>query len=888
MTLILQTPRPRPLTRRRRRIALTIFALAAAAIGGTWIGFRIHRAHAPKPYEPGETNPEITRSLAQPYEQGRAVSQPATPAKPAEAAEGLRNPGQPLPAGAPAPALVDVTAAAGLSDFRSFAGARTSQLPEDMGSGAAWGDFDNDGNEDLFLVSAGGPLGAPPEKLAPSLLYRNLGNGTFRRVEDFPDLRILGMGAAWGDYDNDGWLDLVVTGFDTLLLFHNDHGRLVRDNRMPNLKGFWTGASWGDYDRDGNLDLYVCGYVDYAADPRSVGTATRQFGLEVPYTLNPSSFTPARNLLFHNNGDGTFTEVAAKLGVSDPQGRSLSALWHDFDGDGWLDLYVANDVSENKFYLNRHGTFVDAGSEAWIAEYRGSMGLAAGDWDGDGDDDLFISHWVAQQYALYNSLLSEQARAAKRSAEVAATSKQLHFMDVAEMTGIGQISLRTIGWGAEFADFDGDGWLDLAVANGSTFETHDRPPRLERMESFLFWNNRGKSFYNLAPWNKSFSTPHTSRGLAVADYDNDGALDLLIVDHGEGVRLLRNRMQKGNWAELRLRNRVGASRRPVGFGDGATVIATAGQRILRRTVGGASYLSQSSRRIHFGLGSASKLDSLEVRWPGGHSETYDGIGVNAAWELTEGDPAPRRLFPAAAAPSVAGVAKPLPGFWDKEHAAMDAMKKDGDYARAARLFREALAMNPSHEDSHYYLANCLAAQGDSRGAIAQLDELVRLNPGSHRAWLRRGSLLAASATSRDGLRAAADSVEKALAINPEETGAMMLLGEIAIVSGDYANAARRFQAVSRTNPRAAAALFLGSYIAWKRGDAAEARSLLARTQQARGKEWKPKGSVLEGDVRRRMFTDATFLSSFCDAWDGTPDPARAFRPLDRFLAARPR
>ena len=226
----------------------------------------------------------------------------------------LVDPGRNLPPGAPEPRFTDVTKAAGLASFRQFQGARTSQLPEDMGSGVAWGDFDNDGLDDLFVVSGGGPLGVPASQLAPSVLYRNLGDGRFEKVEDFPDLRIHGMGAAWGDYNNDGWLDLVVTGYDTIVLFRNDHGHLVRDKSFPSPKGFWAGASWGDYNRDGYLDLYVCGYVKYKPGERDASANSTQFGLEVPFTLNPASYEPERNLLFRNNGNGTFTRAELRQG----------------------------------------------------------------------------------------------------------------------------------------------------------------------------------------------------------------------------------------------------------------------------------------------------------------------------------------------------------------------------------------------------------------------------------------------------------------------------------------------------------------------------------------------------------------------------------------------
>src|SRR6516164_8822758 len=608
MSVVVNPPYMKRGSRRLRRVAWTLSTLFALVLIGALLSWRIHEDNAPEEYIPGEESKDIASAINE-----RAAEVPAIAMRPARnsvsprVADPLLDPGRALPAGAPEPRFTDVTKAAGLTSFRQFEGSRTSRLPEDMGSGVAWGDFDNDGLDDLFVVSGGGSLNLPDSHLAPSVLYRNLGDGRFEKVKDFPELRIRGMAAAWGDYDNDGWLDLVVTGYDTIVLFHNDHGHLVRVKNFPSPKGFWSGASWGDYNRDGYLDLYVCGYVKYKTGERNTAGNSTQFGLEVPFTLNPASYEPERNLLLRNNHNGTFTDVAHELGVANPEGRSLRAIWHDFDGDGWPDLYVANDISENKLYLNRHGTFVDAGRNAWVEEYRGSMGLAVGDFDRDGDDDLFISHWIAQGDALYQSLLSEQKGMSNAS--------ELHFTDVAATMGIGQPSLQQIGWGTSFVDIDSDGWLDLIVANGSTFEQKESSPRkLVSMPSFLFWNSQSNFFYDLAPWNRSLSQPHVSRGLAVADYNNDGAVDVAIVDQSEGVRLLRNDIPQGNWAEFRLHNRVPPSGAPLGFGDGATLIAWVGGTPLRRTVGSSSYLSQDSHRIHIGLGEATKIDRLEVRW----------------------------------------------------------------------------------------------------------------------------------------------------------------------------------------------------------------------------------------------------------------------------------
>lgn len=874
-----EVSRPRTPSRRQRRILWTAAILCATASISAIVTWRIDRENAPEEYRPGEASADVTSNIAE-----RASLQPAV-AKAAPRIEvkerrvdPLRDPGTKIPRGAPEPRFTDVTAAAGLGSFRTFAGNRTSQLPEDMGSGAAWGDFDNDGNDDVFIVSAGGPLNAPTDQLAPSILYRNLGNGTFEPVRDFPQTRIHGMAAAWADVDNDGWLDLIVTGYDTIILFRNDHGHFTRDRRFPSPKGFWTGASWGDFDRDGKLDLYICGYVKYAPASGAGSRSSQQFGLEVPFTLNPASYEPERNLLFHNNGDGTFREVARQLGVEDSEGRSLSALWHDFDGDGWLDLYVANDISENKLYLNRHGHFVDAGSRAWIAEYRGSMGLAAGDFDRDGDDDLFISHWIAQQYALYQSLLSEQ-----KSANTKAAS-ELHFTDVAEMKGIGQPSMQSIGWGAAFADFDSDGWPDLVVANGSTFETKaNAPRRLVAMPSFLFWNAGGEFFHDLAPWNRSLSQPHVSRGLGVADYNNDGAMDILIVDHDGGVRLLRNDMPHGNWAEFRLHSRVGHEQKPMGFGDGATVVAWVKGVPLRRSVTSASYLSQDSRRVHIGIGSARSIDRLDVHWLGGPLESWTNLDANRIWEITEGERVAEPFRPATPAP-LHPTQRDTVRFWELQRAAMDAMKRNRDMARAAQLFREALRMDPLHEDSRYYLANCLVAQGDIPAALAELRELARNNPQSHRAFQREGELLATTARSKADLAAAQSALETALRINAEETGTLLLLGEVHLARGDMPAAQQLFAHACRTNPRAAAAFFLRGYIAWKNRDSRTTAVMLDAAAKARGPDWKPAGSVAEGEVKHSMVVLPGFLSSFEERWSGQRDARAAFAKLEAFLA----
>ncbi len=548
------------------------------------------------------------------------ATRPKPTYRPGEAVQGLTaDLARDLPPDYPRVTFSDVTAQAGIT-FRHFTGHRSSQLPEDMGSGAAWGDYDGDGWLDLYVVNAVGPLtAATPDEVARSpahaALYRNLGDGTFRDVsaEAGVQFRGWGMGATWADVDNDGRLDLFVTAYgDNVLYRNNGDGTFTDRTRAAGLggrPGFWAGAAWGDYDRDGFLDLYVTGYVQYRqlADQG----ATRQYDVEQPAGINPSSFEPESNLLFRNQGNGTFTEVAVRAGVANPTGRSLGAVWADFDDDGWPDLYVANDVSDNVMFRNLgDGTFADVSHAARVADYRGAMGLAVGDWDGDQDLDLFVTHWIAQENALYSNLRAElEARGAY-------LRQPIQFTDEADRYGLGQIALDFVGWGTSFVDYDNDGRPDLFVVNGSTLEEKRDRRLLVPMRSLLFWNRgAGDGFYDVSPVSGAyFKETHVGRGAAFGDYDNDGDVDVFIVNNGGPGLLLRN--DGGNrqrWLGVALEGTK--SNR---FGVGARVRLVAGGTVQVREVGAqTSYLSQNSLIEHFGLGAANGVDTLEIRWPSG-------------------------------------------------------------------------------------------------------------------------------------------------------------------------------------------------------------------------------------------------------------------------------
>jgi hypothetical protein len=536
-----------------------------------------------------------------------------------------------IPDDAPRIRFTDVAHETGI-DFVHFSGRRSSQLPEDIGSGAAWGDYDNDGWQDLYVVNVVGPLTMSEEEVAASpahnVLYHNKGDGTFEDVSSTAgvDLRHWGSGCVWGDYDNDGDVDLFVTSYGDNILFRNNGDGTFTDvtegTGVGGVSAFWAGASWVDYDKDGWLDLYVTGFVQY--DPTVRLNQPSKANVENPASILPLSFSPVPNLLYRNNGDGTFTETAAPAGVDNPSGRSLGAAWADFDNDGWQDLYVANYVSDNIFYRNLgDGTFEDVSHSSLVADYRSSMGLAVGDWDNDLDLDLFITHWLAQGNALFSSQISREPVA------------RIRFRDVADSTGIGHISRDFVGWGTAFFDYDNDGRLDLLVVNGSTLQNREDPDLMVGMKDLLFWNGGPeRGFFELSELAGSyFSDEFVGRGAAFADYDKDGDVDVFIVNHGTAGILLNNAGHTTNhWLEVSL-NGTESNRR----GIGVRFRVVAGGEVLLKEVGAQpSYLSQNSVIAHFGLGDASRVDTVEARWPSGQVSILTNLAVNRLYSIVEG------------------------------------------------------------------------------------------------------------------------------------------------------------------------------------------------------------------------------------------------------------
>lgn len=520
--------------------------------------------------------------------------------------------------------FTDVTRAAGIDFLHAGAQAkRTSLLPEDMGSGAAFADIDNDGDLELYVVNIPGPFGGEHRNLARNALYLNRGDSTFTDITQTAGVGDTGygMGCVFADYDGDGHLDLYVTNYGPNVLYRNNgNGTFtdVTDVAGVGCKLWSTGAAFADTDADGDLDLYVCNYVTYDLEKlEEMKAESLQSGKPVPSALNPHVFEPQDNVFYRNNSDGTFTDVTAELGVAAPGGRSMQAVFSDFDGDNDLDLYVANDTTVNHAYRNDgDGTFTDVSDDSWAADFRGSMGVSTGDYDNDGDIDLFMSHWVDEENALYRNLLKEENGFTTR----------IRFVDESYSAMLAEVSIKQIGWGTSLFDYDNDGDLDIFVANGSTFQELRQPEVLIAQGDALFRNNGDDTFTDVTADAGITELPlRVGRGTTFGDYDNDGDVDIFIVNNHAQPMLLRNNTISMNWLHVKLHGR-GANRNAIG----AKIRVKAADAVqMREICAGESYLSSNSYLAEFGLGAATEIEWLEVTWPNGKTQRIpDKIAIN--------------------------------------------------------------------------------------------------------------------------------------------------------------------------------------------------------------------------------------------------------------------
>jgi enediyne biosynthesis protein E4 len=529
-------------------------------------------------------------------------------------------------------AFTDIAARAGLTVRTIYGGEKTNRyLVETTGTGVAAFDYDGDGWVDIFLVN-GSTLDGFPEGSAPtSHLYRNRRDGTFEDVTAAAGLALAGwgQGACAGDYDNDGDEDLAVTFWGRNRLMRNrGDGRFEDATQAAGLetgqRRWGTGCAFLDYDRDGQLDLFVGHYIDFdpATAPVPESGLCRYKGLAV--ACGPPGLPGAKNALYHNAGGGRFTDVSVAAGITASSGTySLGVSTLDFDDDGWVDLYVANDSSPSALYRNnRDGTFTDIAIRAGCAysqdgRPQAGMGVAVGDYDRDGRVDIFKTNFAGDTSTLY-----------------ANTGAGL-CDDRTYAGGLGR-NTRWLGWGVAFADFDLDAWPDLFLVNGHVYPEVDRvKTEAGYKQPKVVYRNRGDGRFDdvterLGP---PVTLPKASRGAAFADLDNDGDVDVVVNNMHDVPELYRlDRLAPGNWLTLRLRG-VQSNRSAIG----ARVRVTAGGVTQVGEVrGGGSYFSQNDVRVHFGLAGAARADRVVVRWPNGRDETWRDVEANRIVTLTEG------------------------------------------------------------------------------------------------------------------------------------------------------------------------------------------------------------------------------------------------------------
>jgi hypothetical protein len=521
--------------------------------------------------------------------------------------------------------LVDVTNKAGV-EFRHNSGAFGGKyLPETLGPGCAFLDYDNDGWQDIILIN-GMDWPGHKRRRTTMRLYHNNRNGTFTDVTRRAglDLEMYGMGVAVGDFNNDGFPDLFVSCVGQSRLFQNTGKGMFTDVTercgLGGRPGFSTSALWFDYDRDGLLDLFVCNYVKWSPEQDvfcSLDAKHKSY-------CTPEAYRGATSWLFRNRGDGTFEDVTAKSGIFDSSSKSLGVAMMDHDLDGWIDLFVANDTQPNKLYRNmRNGTFHDVALKAGVAfsedgKARAGMGVDVADYDNSGIPGLVITNFDNEMLALYRG------------------TRGGIYVDQAPSTNVGRLSQRSLGFGCFFFDADLDGLIDLLVVNGHIDDTvrnlradtrYEQPPH-------LFLNRAAAGFYDVAAdAGAEFAQPKVGRGAAFGDFDNDGDLDVLITTNNGPAHLYRNDQIGGNRG-IRIRLVGTKSNRDA---IGATVRIYFGGESSSRTVkSGSSFLSQSELPVTFGVGKRDVAERLVIHWPSGRTEEHKNLRAGKRYEAVEG------------------------------------------------------------------------------------------------------------------------------------------------------------------------------------------------------------------------------------------------------------
>jgi enediyne biosynthesis protein E4 len=522
----------------------------------------------------------------------------------------------------------DMTKQAGIL-FKHNSGAFGKKyLPETMGSGVCVLDYDNDGWQDILFVNSMDWPGHKGGAKSYPALYHNNKDGTFTDVTREAGLAMesYGLGCAVADYDNDGFEDIYITTVGSNHLFHNlGNGKFADVTVKAGVAdpGFSTSAVWFDYDNDGKLDLFVTHYIDWSIAKDQYCTLDNK---NKSY-CTPQTYKGESSTLFHNRGDGTFENVTKRAGLHDPTSKSLGVAMLDYDNDGWMDLFVANDTEPNKLYHNNHnGTFTDVAVQVGVAfsesgRVRAGMGVDAGDYDGSGWQSLVIGNFTNESMSLYRNDGSGL------------------FVDEEISSGIRQMSLQALTFGCFFFDYDLDGRLDIFAANGHVSDDISvvQPTLKYAQPAILFHNSGNRKFEDAsAKVGPAMQQPVVGRGAAYLDYDNDGDLDLVITANNGPARLLRN--ENGNQNDMLRVKLVGTRSNRDGIGARVTVTTSSGTRLFRMVKTGSSYASQSELPLTFGLGTpqAGRTVGLEIVWPSGQEDSLSKIGANQLITVKEG------------------------------------------------------------------------------------------------------------------------------------------------------------------------------------------------------------------------------------------------------------